>query len=691
MSTKTPLTHLRNIGIMAHIDAGKTTTTERILYYTGKIHKIGEVHEGSATMDWMEQEQERGITITSAATTCYWDNCCINIIDTPGHVDFTVEVERSLRVLDGAVAVFDAVSGVEPQSETVWRQADKYNVPRIAFVNKMDRVGASYEDSIESMKERLAANAVAFHLPIGSEDQFEGMVDLVTMKAFTYKDDLGEAYDVTEVPSDLLDEAQLMREVMIEAIAEFDDSLMERFLEGEELTDDEIRAAARRACIAMDIVPVFCGTAFKNKGVQPLLDAIVSYLPSPMDLDDVKGFDVKNGEKVVSRKRVPEEPLSMLAFKIQVDKYVGQIAYVRVYSGSLKVGDSILNPRTGKKERISKILQMEANQRNELNTLSAGYIAAVSGLKFAATGDTLCDPKHPVVLESLEVPETVISIAIEPKSNADTAKMQKSLDQLQSEDPTFKVFTNKDTGQILISGMGELHLEIIVDRLKREFKVEANIGKPQVSYRETISSINKVKKVFERETEKIKQFAGVTLQIEPYDGEDGFLFENRVTKKEMTDEFIRAVKAGAEESMQVGCLAGYSLINIKATLLDAVVDPDVSDATSFKICTANAFREALMGAGPKLMEPVMAVEVIVPEDFLSNVITDLNSRRARVNNVGMRGHLQQVETVAPLSEMFGYSTNLRSITQGRATYTMSFSEYEPVSKEVQEKVIHGVY
>ena len=493
------------------------------------------------------------------------------------------------------------------------------------------------------------------------------------------------------MPEDLLDEAQLMREVMIEAIAEFDDSLMERFLEGEELTDDEIRAAARRACIAMDIVPVFCGTAFKNKGVQPLLDAIVSYLPSPMDLDDVKGFDVKNGEKVVSRKRVPEEPLSMLAFKIQVDKYVGQIAYVRVYSGSLKVGDSILNPRTGKKERISKILQMEANQRNELNALSAGYIAAVSGLKFAATGDTLCDPKHPVVLESLEVPETVISIAIEPKSNADTAKMQKSLDQLQSEDPTFKVFTNKDTGQILISGMGELHLEIIVDRLKREFKVEANIGKPQVSYRETISSINKVKKVFERETEKIKQFAGVTLQIEPYDGEDGFLFENRVTKKEMTDEFVRAVKAGAEESMQVGCLAGYSLINIKATLLDAVVDPDVSDATSFKICTANAFREALMGAGPKLMEPVMAVEVIVPEDFLSNVITDLNSRRARVNNVGMRGHLQQVETVAPLSEMFGYSTNLRSITQGRATYTMAFSEYEPVSKEVQEKVIHGVY
>ena len=606
-------------------------------------------------------------------------------------MDFTVEVERSLRVLDGAVAVFDAVSGVEPQSETVWRQADKYNVPRIAFVNKMDRVGASYEDSIESMKQRLAANAVAFHLPIGSEDEFTGMVDLVSMKAYVYKDDLGESYDVTEVPEDLLDEAQLMREVMIESISEFDDALMEKFLEGEELSDDEIKKAARKACISMDIVPVFCGTAFKNKGVQPLLDAIIAYLPSPMDLEDVKGFDVKNEEKILTRKRLPEEPLSMLAFKIQVDKYVGQIAYVRVYSGQLKVGDSILNPRTGKKERISKILQMEANQRNELNSLSAGYIAAVSGLKFAATGDTLCDPKNPIVLESLEVPETVISIAIEPKSNADTAKMQKSLDQLQSEDPTFKVFTNKDTGQVLISGMGELHLEIIVDRLKREFKVEANIGKPQVSYRETISSISKVTKVFERETEKIKQFAGVTLQLEPYDGEDGFLFENKVNKKEMTDEFIRAVKAGAEESMQVGCLAGYSLINIKATLLDAVVDAEVSDATSFKICTANAFREALMSAGPKLMEPVMAVEVIVPEDFLSNVITDLNSRRARVNNVGLRGHLQQVETVAPLSEMFGYSTNLRSITQGRATYTMKFSEYEPVSAEVQEKVIHGGY
>ena len=693
MSQKIELKSLRNIGIMAHIDAGKTTTTERILFYTGKIHKIGEVHDGTATMDWMQQEQERGITITSAATTCFWKDYCLNIIDTPGHVDFTVEVERSLRVLDGAVAVFDGVAGVEPQSETVWRQADKYKVPRLAFINKLDRIGAVFEDAVESIRERLAAVPVPFQIPIGSEDQFKGIVDLIKMKALVWEsDETGAAFSEQDIPEDLEDDAELAREFLIESVAEYDDSVMEKFLEGEALSVEEIYHAARKATIALKIVPVFCGSAFKNKGIQPLLDGVGYLLPSPLDLPSVKGFTDDDSEKAIERKRLPDEPLSLLAFKIQNDPFVGQLAYVRVYSGVMKTGDTVLNTRLGKKERVSKILLMEANQRTEAQTLQAGQIAALAGLKLVATGDTLCDPKKPIRLESLEVPEPVISIAIEPKSSGDTDKMAKALDRLEKEDPTFKVRFESETGQTLISGMGELHLEIIADRLLREFKIAANVGEPQVSYRESISAEAKVSKVFQRETEKLNQYAGVTIKIEPAEKGQGFKFEDTVKKVDgYTDEFSRAVERGLNEAMQVGSIAGFPVIDVKATLIGVDVQKDISDAGAFKIVANQALRDALREASPILLEPVMALEILVPEDFLSNIMTDLNGRRARVNNVGLKGHLQKVDAVAPLSEMFGYSTGLRSISQGRATYSMKFDSYEQVSQAVLDRVTKGIF
>lgn len=681
------LYRLRNIGIMAHIDAGKTTTSERILFYTGKIHKIGEVHDGTATMDWMEQEQERGITITAAAITCYWKDYTINIIDTPGHVDFTVEVERSLRVLDGAVAVFDGVHGVEPQSETVWRQADKYEVPRLAFVNKMDRVGANFEDSVQSMRDRLAANPVIIQLPIGAEDSFKGVIDLISMKALIWDgDSLGQTYRLEEIPTELSDDAILAREQLIESVSEFDDEVMEKFLEGQELTEEELKRTIRKGCIALKIVPVLCGSAFKNKGIQTLLDAVVDYLPSPLDLPEVKGFDPAHEGQIIVRKRLPDQPLTMLAFKIQTDPFVGQITYVRVYAGSLEVGETVYNVRTEKRERISKILRMEANQRQEVKLIEAGDIAALSGLKGVATGDTLCDAKHLILLESLDVPEPVISIAIEPKSTADAQKLVKALERFENEDPTFKVSNNSETGQMLISGMGELHLEIIVDRLLREFKVGANVGKPQVNYRETVSAIYKIDKTFERETEKLHQFARVLLRVEPGAQGTVLTFESEVEKNKLNDELLRAVKAGCEEAVQVGVIAGYPMTAVKATLLDVTVDNERSEASAFKIAASLAMRDAFRGAKPLLLEPSMELEVLVPDEFLSNIIKDLNSRRARVNNVGMRGHLQEVEATAPLSEMFGYTTDLRSISQGRATYTMRFATYEQVPDAVLQKI-----
>lgn len=635
----------------------------------------------------MEQEQERGITITAAAITCYWKDYTINIIDTPGHVDFTVEVERSLRVLDGAVAVFDGVHGVEPQSETVWRQADKYGVPRIAFINKLDRVGASFEESIQSMRERLAAHPVAMQVPIGSEENFVGVIDLVTMKAIYWDGDaLGQSFRVEEIPEDYRDEAEIARESLIESVSEFDEGTMEKFLEGQPLSEAEIKLATRKGCIAMKIVPVLCGSAFKNKGIQPLLDAVAAYLPSPLDMPELSGSHPDQANKELRRKRLPDEPLAMLAFKIQTDPFVGQITYVRVYAGRLETGETVLNTRTGKRERISKILRMEANQRQEAPAIEAGDIAAVAGLKAVGTGDTLCDAKYPIVLESLEVPEPVISIAIEPKSTADAQKLSKALERFENEDPTFRVSNNQETGQMLISGMGELHLEIIVDRLFREFRVAANVGKPQVNYRETVSVDTEVEKVFERETEKLNQFARVVLEVGPGVQGTVLTFESKVPKEKLNDELLRAVKAGAEEAVQVGVIAGYPMTGVRATLVDVQVDPERSEASAFKVATSLAMRDAFRQGKPLLLEPTMSLEVLVPDEFLSNIIKDLNSRRARVNNVGLRGHLQEVQATAPLSEMFGYTTDLRSISQGRATYTMRFASYEQVPDAVLQKI-----
>jgi len=687
MSKKTELKNFRNIGIMAHIDAGKTTTSERILFYTGKIHKIGEVHEGNATMDWMIQEQERGITITSAAITCYWNEHRINIIDTPGHVDFTVEVERSLRVLDGAVAVFDGVHGVEPQSETVWRQADKYKVARIAFINKLDRVGADFYESTNSIRERLNANPVAFQIPIGVEERFRGVVDLISMKALIWPgEDQGQAYNLEDIPADYIDKAQEAREHLVEKIAETDEKLIEKFLEGQEISEAELIAAARDATISFKFVPVFCGSAFKNKGIQPLLDAVVRYLPSPIDIADVEGFSADDDEKPVKRKRSDDEPFSAIVFKIVTDPYVGQLAYARIYSGSIDVGTTVYNSRTHKRERIAKILLMHSNQREELSKASSGEIIAIAGPKMVATGDTICDQKAPIRFESVQFPNPVIAVAIEPRSAADNDKLSKSLERLAIEDPTFKVSVDPETAQTLISGMGELHLDIIVDRLKREFKVDANVGAPQVSYRETVTTTGTADETFQRETAGLHQFARVALEVSPVEEQGALTLENKASPAQIPPLLMKGVKLGLEESMAAGPIAGFPVIGIKVVVTGGTFQADVSDDIAFKIAASNALRAAIRKGNPTLLEPVMAIEVLVPENYLSNIITDLNSRHARVNNVSMRGHLQVVDATAPLAEMFGYSTQLRSISQGRATYSMQFANYEPVSKQTLARI-----
>lgn len=680
----------RNIGIMAHIDAGKTTTTERILYYTGVSYKMGEVHEGTAVMDWMEQEQERGITITSAATSCLWEDCRINIIDTPGHVDFTIEVERSLRVLDGAVAVFCAVGGVEPQSETVWRQADKYHVPRIAFVNKMDRVGADFFRVMEMMKERLYTKPVAIQLPVGVEDNFKGVIDLVTMEAIIWDDSkLGAKYHVEGIPEELKDQAQEYREKLLEEIAEYDEKLMEDYLEGKDISNDDVKKAIRSATLSLEITPVLCGAAFKNKGVQTLLNAVIDYLPSPVDVPPVKGLHPVTNE-MQERKADDNEPFSALAFKIMTDPFVGQLCFFRVYSGSLSAGSYVYNVNKGVKERVGRLLKMHANTREDIKSVSSGEIAAIVGLKNTTTGDTLSDQKHPILLESIEFPEPVISIAIEPKTKADQEKLGTSLSKLVAEDPSFRVKTDEETGQTILSGMGELHLEIIVDRLLREFKVGANVGKPQVAYKESI------KKKVEEEGKFVKQSGGrgqyghVVLTVEPSGYEKGFEFESKITGGAIPREYIPAVEKGIKEAMETGVLAGYQMVDIKVTLLDGSYHDVDSSEMAFKIAGSIGFKAAVKKAVPILLEPVMDIEVIVPENFMGDVIGDLNSRRGKVQSMESRGKLQVIDAKVPLAEMFGYSTDLRSATQGRATYTMQFSSYRQVPVSVSEEIISKV-
>jgi len=685
-----PLEKTRNIGIMAHIDAGKTTTTERILYYTGVTYKMGEVHEGTAVMDWMVQEQERGITITAAATTCSWKDHRINIIDTPGHVDFTIEVERSLRVLDGAVAVFDAVAGVEPQSETVWRQADKYKVPRIAFINKMDRVGADFYMSVESMVERLGANPVPIQIPIGAEDKFRGPVDLVNMRAIYFDDEtLGARYVEGEIDAELLPEAKKYREKMIEALADIDENIMEKYLGGEEITPEEIKSALRKGTVTMRLTPVICGSAFKNKGVQLLLDAIVDYLPSPLDVPPVKGITPDGVE--LERKASDDEPFSALAFKVMTDPYVGQLTFLRVYSGVLSAGSYVYNSTKNTKERIGRLLKMHANKREEIKEVRAGDIAAAVGLKDTLTGDTLCDDKNPIILESMEFPEPVISIAIEPKTKVDQEKLSQSLAKLAQEDPSFRVSVNEETGQTIISGMGELHLEIIVDRLLREFKVSANVGKPQVAYRETIRAGAKAEGKFVRQSGGRGQYGHVFIEVEPFtNGEKTFEFENKIVGGTIPREYIPAVEKGIKEALETGVLAGYPLINVKARLYDGSYHEVDSSELAFKIAGSMAMKEAAKRAKPVLLEPIMAVEVVTPESYMGDVIGDLNSRRGKIQTITKRGSAQVIKALVPLSEMFGYATDLRSKTQGRATYTMQFSSYEEIPKNIAESIIAKV-
>jgi len=686
MARKVPLARTRNIGIMAHIDAGKTTTTERILYYTGINYKIGEVHEGTATMDWMVQEQERGITITSAATTCFWRDHRINIIDTPGHVDFTIEVERSLRVLDGAVAVFCSVGGVEPQSETVWRQADKYGVPRIAFINKMDRVGADFDRGVSMIRDRLRANPVPVQLPIGKEENFIGVIDLVTMKAVVWDDEsLGARYRTDEIPEDLRPEAEEARDKLIEAIADTREDLLEKYLEGHALEEAEIREGLRAATLSLRIVPVLCGTAFKNRGVQLLLDAVVDLLPSPVDVPAVVGTDPDKGGEV-ERKAADDAPFSALVFKIMTDPYVGTLAFFRVYSGVLENGSTILNSTRGKNDRVGRLLKMHANKREEINEVYAGDIAAAVGLKGVSTGDTICAPNAPVVLESIEFPEPVISIAIEPKTKADQERLGTSLQKLASEDPSFRVETDQDTGQTIIRGMGELHLEIIVDRLMREFKVDANVGRPQVSYKETI------RKKVEQETKFVKQTGGrgqyghVVITIEPIEAGGGYQFVDATKGGVVPREYIPAVEKGARESLEGGVLAGYPLVDVKVTLIDGSAHEVDSNEMSFKITGSMAAREGARKADPILLEPIMAVEVVAPEEFMGDVIGDLSSRRGRVQGTEARAGAQVITAHVPLKEMFGYATDLRSATQGRATYTMQFAHYDPVPQAVSDEL-----
>ncbi len=690
MARQLSLDKTRNIGIMAHIDAGKTTTTERILYYTGVSYKMGEVHDGTAVMDWMPQEQERGITITAAATTCFWKNHRINIIDTPGHVDFTIEVERSLRVLDGAVAVFDSVNGVEPQSETVWRQADKYKVPRIAFMNKMDRIGADFYFSVKTMVDRLGARPVPIQLPIGKESGFRGCIDLVNMKAILFNDEtLGAKYVVEDIPADLLAEAKAYRDKMIEAIADYDETIMEKYLNGKAVTEEEIKTGIRKATVKMELTPVICGSAFKNKGVQLLLDAVVDYLPAPTDVFAVKGIDPEDG-KELERHPKDEEPFSALAFKIMSDPYVGQLTFLRVYSGVLNAGSYIYNSTKDTKERIGRLLKMHANQREEIKEVCAGDIAAAVGLKSTTTGDTLCDEDNAIILEVMEFPSPVISVAIEPKTKQDQEKLGISLQKLSQEDPSLKVSTDTETGQTIISGMGELHLEIIVDRLKREFKVDANVGKPQVAYRETIKGKTTAEGKFIRQSGGRGQYGHVRLELEPNEVGAGFEFVNKIVGGSVPREYIPAVEKGLKEAMDSGVLAGYPVNDIKITLYDGSYHEVDSSEMAFKIAASMGFKEGMRNASPILLEPIMFLEVIVPEEYMGDVIGDINSRRGKINDMKPRGSAQVITSKVPLSEMFGYATDLRSKTQGRGIFTLQFSHYEEVPKSIADGIIAKV-
>jgi len=686
-SKNIPLSRTRNIGISAHIDAGKTTTTERILFYTGRLHRMGEVHEGAATMDWMEQEKERGITITSAATTCFWKDHRINIIDTPGHVDFTVEVERSLRVLDGAVALFCAVGGVEPQSETVWRQMNKYNVPRIAFVNKMDRTGADFEEAVRQMRERLKANAIPVQIPIGAGAMFRGVIDLIRNKAIIWHDETqGSTWDEIDVPGDLKKEARHWRILLLEAVADHNDELLMKYLDGEEITPDEIRETVRKATLSLDITPVFCGSAFKNKGVQRLLDGLIDFLPSPLDVLPVKGTVPRTDREVV-RKPDPNEPFSAVAFKIATDPYVGKLTFFRVYSGQLAKGTQVFNATSEKKERMGRLLFMHANHREDVERVEAGDIAAAVGLKEVKTGDTLCDPDHPVILEKIDFPEPVIRIAIEPKTKADNDKLSTGLQKLAEEDPTFKIAVDAETGQTIIAGMGELHLEIIVDRLKREFKVEANVGKPQVAYREAIRTLVDERYTHKKQTGGRGQFAEIFVEIGPNETGVGFEFVNDIVGGSIPKEFIPSVQKGIQSALEQGPLAGYTVEGVRARLYDGKHHAVDSDQLSFEIAGRMAFRQAARRAKPVLKEPIMSVEVVTPEEYMGDVIGDLNSRRGRIVSMGQRQDAQVIKALVPLSEMFGYSTDMRSITQGRAIYSMQFETYEEVPKSIAETIV----
>ena len=686
MSRTHPLEHVRNIGIMAHIDAGKTTTTERILFYTGRTHRLGETHEGAATMDWMEQEQERGITITSAATTCEWRHCQINIIDTPGHVDFTVEVERSLRVLDGAVAVFCAKGGVEPQSETVWHQATKYGVPRLAYVNKMDITGADFFRVVDMMKERLKANAAPIQLPIGAEASFVGIIDLLTMKAEIYKDDLGNVIEQTDIPADMQEEAELWRANLIESVAEADDEIMEKFLEGEEPTIEELKTAIRRATIAGKLNPVLCGTSYRNKGVQPLLDAVVDYLPSPVDIPPVSGVDKNTGEPA-ERIASDDESFSALAFKIMVDPFVGKLAFVRVYSGVLTAGSYVYNSTKGKRERVGRIVRMHANHREEVDEVRAGDIVGIVGFKDTTTGDSLCDEKKPIILESMEFPDPVIRVAIEPKTKAGQDKMGIALMRLAEEDPTFKTYTDEETGQTIIAGMGELHLEIIVDRLLREFKVEATVGAPQVAYKETVRKRVKAEGLFKRQTGGHGQYGHCCIEVYPREPGEGYLFTNDTVGGVVPKEFIAPIDNGIREAAQSGVLGGYEVVDFGVSLYDGSYHEVDSSEMAFKIAGSMALKEALRKADCALLEPMMKVEVVVPDEYMGDVMGDLNARRGRVEGMEAHAGLQSIHGIVPLAEMFGYATDLRSRTQGRGNYTMQFAQYEEVPRSIANKVL----
>ncbi len=688
MSKVTPLDEVRNIGICAHIDAGKTTTTERILYYTGKSYKIGEVHEGAATMDWMEQEQERGITITSAATTCTWRNKKINIIDTPGHVDFTIEVERSLRVLDGAVAVFDGVAGVEPQSETVWRQADKYDVPRICFVNKMDRTGANFYRCVDMIVDRLGATPIVLQLPIGGEDTFAGVVDLVKMQGITWKnEDLGAEYVYGEIPADLKEKAEEYHRKLVEAAVEMDDDLTEAYLMGEEITEEQLKKCIRKGTISSKFVPVICGSAFKNKGVQPLLDAVIDYLPSPLDVPSVKGVDVDDHEKQLERKASDKEPFSGLAFKVMNDPFVGSLTFVRIYSGVLNASTSVMNTVKDQKERVGRMLLMHANNREDIKEARAGDIVALAGLKNTTTGDTLCDPDHPVILERMEFPKPVIEVAVEPKTTADQEKMGMALSRLSAEDPSLHVSSDPETGQTILKGMGELHLEIIVDRMKREFKVDANIGAPQVAYRETITKAAEVEYTHKKQTGGAGQFAKIKMIFEPAEPGEGFVFVSKIVGGNVPKEYIPGVEKGLEQAKETGVLAGFPMIDFKATLIDGAYHDVDSSVMAFEIAARSLFKEGVPKCSPKLLEPIMKVEVVTPEEYMGDIIGDLNSRRGSISGMERRANAQVISATVPLAAMFGYVNSLRSMSQGRAQYSMQFAHYEQVPQHVADEII----